>query len=90
MIYDLEFKKSAMKEWKKLDGVIQKQFKSKLEEWLVHPKVESDRLRCGVGYKIKLRNSGYRLIYTIDDSRIVVEVVAIGKRDSIYDRISKT
>lgn len=89
MTYDLEFKKSAMEEWKKLDGVIQKQFKSKLEERLIHPKVEADRLRGGIGYKIKLRNSGYRLIYTVDDGRVVVEVVAIGKRDSIHDRKSK-
>jgi len=42
-----------------------------------------------LGYKIKLQSSGYRLIYTIHDERVVVEVVAIGKRDSIYDRISQ-
>jgi mRNA interferase RelE/StbE len=89
MSYDLEFKKSALKDWKKLDDAIKKQFKSKLEERLSQPKVESDRLRNGLGYKIKLRCSGYRLIYTVDDGRIVVEVVAIGKRDSIYERIMK-
>jgi mRNA interferase RelE/StbE len=88
MSYDLEFKKSALKEWKKLDSTIQKQFKLKLEERLIQPRSEVDRLRNGLGYKIKLRSSGYRLIYTVDDGRVVVEVVAIGKRDSIYERIN--
>lgn len=51
-------------------------FKIKLEERLIQPKVEADRLRNGLGYKIKLRSSGYRLIYTVHDDRVVVEVVA--------------
>ena len=89
MTYSLEFKKSALKEWKKLDSTIQKQFKAKLTERLVQPKVEADRLRNGIGYKIKLRSSGYRLIYRVDDGKVVIEVVAIGKRDSIYERVLK-
>ncbi|WP_255408784.1 type II toxin-antitoxin system RelE/ParE family toxin [Hydrogenovibrio sp. SC-1] len=47
-----------------------------------NPRVESNCLReldnC---YKIKLRQSGYRLIYQVQDERIVVFVIAIGKRD---------
>ncbi len=47
-----------------------------------NPRIEANRLRelenC---YKIKLRNSGHRLIYQVQDERVVVFVVAIGKRD---------
>lgn len=32
-------------------------------------------------YKIKLRNSGYRLVYQVIDERIVVKVIAVGKRE---------
>lgn len=32
-------------------------------------------------YKIKLRDAGYRLVYRVDDDRIVVIVIAIGKRE---------
>ena len=49
---------------------------------LENPKVEANRLRefdnC---YKIKLRQSGYRLVYQVQDERVVVFVIAIGKRD---------
>jgi mRNA interferase RelE/StbE len=82
MTYDIEFDKRALKEWDKLDSEIRKQFKNKLFKVLENPKVEANKLRelpeC---YKIKLRKSGYRLIYQVQDCRVVVFVVTIGKRD---------
>ncbi len=32
-------------------------------------------------YKIKLRSVGYRLVYQVIDQRVVVLVIAIGKRE---------
>jgi mRNA interferase RelE/StbE len=42
-------------------------------------------------YKIKLRASGYRLVYEIIEDEIVVLIVAVGKRDKnlVYHRASK-
>ena len=42
-------------------------------------------------YKIKLRASGYRLVYEIIEDEIVVLVVAVGKRDKnlVYRKASK-
>ena len=34
-------------------------------------------------YKIKLKNAGDRLVYQVDDSRVVVIVVAVGKRENL-------
>ncbi len=32
-------------------------------------------------YKIKLRSVGYRLVYEVRDSEVIVVVVAVGKRE---------
>lgn len=32
-------------------------------------------------YKIKLRGAGYRLVYQVQDDRVVVFVVAVGRRE---------
>ena len=56
MTYSLEFKPSALKEWRKLAGMPD----------------------C---YKIKLKSVGYRLVYQAEDKRLVVVVVAVGKRE---------
>lgn len=82
MSYKLLFKADALKEWKLLDNSIRKQFLKKLKERVSSPHVESSRLsgmkNC---YKIKLRSSGYRLVYEVRDSQLIVSVVAVGKRE---------
>jgi len=82
MIYKLTFKRSAYKEWKKLNKDVQAQFKARLKQRLESPHVPASRLK-GVGncYKVKLRKLGYRLVYQVRDSELVVTVVAVGKRD---------
>lgn len=82
MAYSLEFKPAALKEWNKLDNTIKLEFKKKLEKILEQPKIEANRLsglpNC---YKIKLRTLGYRLVYQVDDGRVTVLVLAVGKRE---------
>ena len=82
MIYELSFVDDALKEWRKLDSMIRRQFKSKLEERLANPAVPSARLRGSDNrYKIKLRSAGYRLVYEVRDREVLVVVVAVGKRE---------
>ena len=81
--YILEFLPSALREWKKLDSSIQSQFKNKLKERLNNPKVKGDRLRGFQNhYKIKLKSAGYRLVYEVEEQKITVLVIAVGKRDN--------
>lgn len=46
------------------------------------PPVPSARLHGSKDrYKIKLRSSGFRLVYEVRDTEIVVLVIAVGKRE---------
>ncbi len=87
MTYKLVFKSEAEKEWRKLDETIRIQFKKKLIERMANPHVRAAKLsnmpNC---YKIKLRSAGYRLVYEVRDSELVISVVAVGKRErnSVY------
>ena len=82
MSYRLEFGVSALKEWKRLDANTREQFRKKLKERCEHPHVPAARLHGARDrYKIKLRSIGYRLVYEVEDDRLVVVVVAIGRRD---------
>ncbi|CBL45923.1 putative plasmid stability protein, similar to RelE [gamma proteobacterium HdN1] len=82
MTYSLEFREEALKEWNKLGDTIRTQLKKKLAERLRNPRVPSARL-SGMPdhYKIKLKAAGYRLIYRVEDQRVTVVVVAVGKRE---------
>lgn len=82
MTYELGFVEEALKEWRKLDNAVQAQFKKKLTERLESPRVPSAKLAGHPDrYKIKLRSIGYRLVYEVRDSKLIVVVIAVGKRE---------
>lgn len=82
MSFELAFLEEALAEWKRLDGTIRDQFKKTLAERLNEPRIVSAELSGHPDrYKIKLRGVGYRLVYEVRDSQLIVLVVAVGKRD---------
>ncbi|ASN87699.1 type II toxin-antitoxin system RelE/ParE family toxin [Pectobacterium versatile] len=82
MSYSVKFREDALKEWLKLDKAIQQQFAKKLKKCCENPHIPAAKLRgmkdC---YKIKLRASGFRLVYEVIDDILVIAVVAVGKRE---------
>jgi mRNA interferase RelE/StbE len=86
-IHRLQFLPAAKAEWDKLDGSICQQFAKVLLKRLEHPRVEAAVLSgmpdC---YKIKLRSSGFRLVYQVHDDALILLTIAVGKRDksSVY------
>ena len=82
MSFELGFLDDALREWGKIDGGIREQFKEKLAERSVAPRVPSALLAWQRDrYKIKLRGVGYSLVYEVRDKRLIAVVVAVGKRE---------
>ena len=82
MSYKLKFLPSALKEWNKIGSTIREQLKKKLKERLEQPEVPADRLHGFQNhYKIKLRSSGYRLVYEVEKGTVSVVVISVGKRE---------
>ena len=90
MSYNLQFLPSAWKEWGKLDTDLKAQFKAQLQRRLESPHVESARIRGYTNhYKIKLKSAGYRLVYEVEEKKMTVYVICLGKRDTIYRILRK-
>lgn len=92
MSYTVKFREDALKEWQKLDKAIQQQFAKKLKKCCENPHIPSAKFR-GIKdcYKIKLRTSGFRLVYQVIDDTLVIVVVAVGKRErsEVYNLASE-
>ena len=90
--FSLEFHVLALKEWQKLDNSVKDQFKKQLEKRLSNPRVASAKLHGDLDnfYKIKLKSIGYRLVYEVIDHRLVIMVIAVGKRnqEAVYKKAS--
>ncbi len=82
MSYKVKIREDAQKEWNNLDKTIKQQFAKKLKKCCENPHIPSAKLRgmpnC---YKIKLRASGFRLVYQVIDDQLIIIVVAVGKRE---------
>ena len=76
----------ALKAFQKLDRPIREEFKKHLKKRLKNPEIEKNRLHGDLigHYKIKLKSSGYRLIYRVLKKEITVIVVEVGRKDKIY------
>ena len=92
MSFELRFKTEALDEWRRLDGTLREQFKKKLAERLENPCVSSAKLSgLAARSKIKLRSAGFRLVYEVRDSELVILVIAVGKRErnAVYQVAAK-
>jgi len=86
-MYKLDFLTSAVKELKKLDFVIQKRIKKKLELFVQNPnqfKGDVKPLSGKFKNKFRLRIGRYRVVYQMLDDKLVILVVRIGHRGNIY------
>ncbi len=81
--YRLFFMPEALAEWKALDGSVREPLKKLLAKRLVQPHVpggapHGDLVGC---YKFKLRKQGVRLVYAVEDNKLIVMVMAVDKRE---------
>ena len=82
MPFELAFHPEAFGEWQKLTPGIRGQFKNKLAERLIEPRIPASKLRGSSDRtKIKLRAAGNRPVYEVRDHELLVLAVAVGKAD---------
>ncbi|HEU0053559.1 MAG TPA: type II toxin-antitoxin system RelE/ParE family toxin [Longimicrobium sp.] len=94
--YEVSFTRAALKELKKLgpsaSSSIIAQIRKKL---VVDPVAYGEELHGELKGFFKLRVSGYRVVYQVLQQRVIVVVLAVGKRnegnvDNIYDWLSES
>lgn len=84
--WQLEITKDAVKTLAKLDRPIRRRLQAAIDGLADDPRPAGVvALRGAPGY-LRLRAGDYRIIYRIDDGRLVVVIVDLGHRREIYDR----
>jgi mRNA interferase RelE/StbE len=83
MLYSVTFRTSAAKELRKLPIPARKQV-SVLIDSLVHdPRPHDVKKMTGVD-AWRIRIGDYRVVYSIEDQQLVVEIIKIGNRREVY------
>lgn len=70
------------KTWQNRTRAIQEKIKRTPTPHIVTAQLSNDLAGC---YKIKLRSAGYRLVYQVKDDVLVIVVIAVDKRETVYE-----
>ncbi|WP_446810573.1 type II toxin-antitoxin system RelE family toxin [Methylomonas sp. 2BW1-5-20] len=84
MTYSVAFKASAEKAFSKLPKDVQKRIYIAAQELAQNPRPLGHKKLHGVADLYRIRVGDYRIVYTIEDQRLKILVVAIGHRRDIY------
>ncbi len=84
--YSVVFASSAEKELKKLPGQLIARLVPRLENLACNPRPPGCKKLKGGDLEWRIRAGDYRVVYTIDDAKLLVEVTRIRHRSEVYER----
>jgi mRNA interferase RelE/StbE len=84
-LYKIEFSKRVRKDFKGLPRNDANRILRKIEALALNPRPpDSKKLTNDEAYRIRIGN--YRVLYDIQDDRLIVLVLKVGHRQSVYKR----
>jgi mRNA interferase RelE/StbE len=84
--YHLSLASSAERELKKLPGQLIARIVPRLEDLASDPRPSGCKKLKGGDGEWRIRVGDWRVVYTIDDARLLVEVTRIRNRREVYER----
>ncbi|MGH3783056.1 MAG: type II toxin-antitoxin system RelE family toxin [Pseudonocardiaceae bacterium] len=82
--YRVEITRDALRALTKLDKPVRRRVQAVIDGLSEQPRPPGVLALQGLRRAYRLRAGNYRLIYTVDDSRLLVLVIDLGHRREIY------
>jgi mRNA interferase RelE/StbE len=84
--YDVVLTSSAEKELRKLSRQLIARIVPRLEDLASNPRPSGCKKLQGGDREWRIRVGDYRVVYTIDDAKLLVEVTRVRHRSDVYQR----
>jgi mRNA interferase RelE/StbE len=84
VLYQIEFSRQADRQFRNLPSQIQQRLKSRIDSLSSAPRPHGSEKLSGVDQLYRIRVGDYRIIYAVEDNRLLVLVVKIGHRREVY------
>lgn len=82
-MYQITFRSSAIKELRKLPADYRKSVASAIDGLVEVPRPTGVKKMAGID-AWRIRVGEYRIVYSIEDKQLVIEVIRIGHRREVY------
>ena len=83
--YKIEFKRSVWKDLDKLQKADRRRILRRIQELADDPRPPQCQKLTGME-RYRVRQGDYRILYSIEDDRLIVVVVKVGHRREVYER----
>ena len=84
MAYEVNFSKKAEKAYKKLPGDIKQRIDQNINYLRATPRGHDTEKLVGQENVYRARVGSYRIVYEIEDNKLLVWILDVGPRGSIY------
>ena len=84
MLYQIEFSRQADRQFRNLPSQIQQRLKSRIDSLATTPRPHGSEKLSGVDQLYRIRVGVYRIIYAVEDNRLLVLVLKVGHRREVY------
>jgi mRNA interferase RelE/StbE len=82
--WSVEFSTAARRAFAKVDPSVKRRITSAIEELRHDPRPASAKRLVGRADYWRIRVGAYRVVYALEDDRLVILVVTLGHRRSVY------
>lgn len=84
MTYRIEFTSAAERKVQKLDPPTRRRVQAAIELLAANPHPPAAKRIKGQRDRLRVRTGDYRIVYRIEDDRLVVIVITVGHRREVY------
>jgi mRNA interferase RelE/StbE len=82
--YKVEWKRSAIKELEKLPRPMISKIVSAVDNLSSNPFPQGVRKLMGTESSYRIRLGDYRVLYTVAEKRLIMEIIRVGHRKDVY------
>lgn len=87
MAYTLNFTRQALKELEKIDEPFYSNIKQSIVALTINPRPPGCKKLKGTSMDYRIRIGNYRVIYTIFDKELIIDIITLGHRKDVYDKL---
>lgn len=88
--FAIEWHPAAVKELEKCDKHVARKIIQRVDELRTNPRPVTSRALVGYSNLFRIRVSDYRIVYTLTNERVMIVVLMVGHRRSIYRNLSRS
>ncbi len=87
MTYQIVFSPTAYRQLEDIPKADQRRIREKIDRLSTNPRPPGAKLLKGGPGLLRIRVGDYRVIYKVEDDRLIVLVIRIGHRSEVYRRL---